>query len=127
MHKLRSIIRLVIMFVFVSVAVVSCNWVKEIKDNAYGIQKVLDRCCDCEEVRMQGYNIKNGYRKAQYDLVGCQYENREQEAQRLLDSLKANLESVCKIDELVLDFVNKKKHYPVVINNCEVQPEDIVR
>jgi len=72
------------------------------------IQTILRANTNCEELIYINYTIENDVRtSAVFKLVGCPFENYEDESDRLLGVLKGSVDYICEIQSLNFQFVNK--------------------
>lgn len=101
----------------------SCGFsdMKEMFEKADKITSVMQNNCDCEEVSMLEYNIENFTTTATYKLVGCEFEEFEEEAQRVNQLLKDSIPNFCDIDHFNLVFVNKGEQKVKSYSKCEEQ------
>lgn len=80
---------------------------KGLVENANKITSVLQNNCNCEEVSMVKYSIENFTTTATYKLVGCEFEEFEEEALRVKVILSDSIPDFCEIQYFNLVFVNK--------------------
>lgn len=98
-------------------------------DKAHNVETAIKENCDCEEVnqfmyaRGIQYSSEDGIttEKAEFELVNCQYNNLDEEAQRLNALLQEVVYGYADLDLLTLEFVGAEQHHTITIKNGIIQ------
>ena len=98
------------------------------KSKSDAIIEILRNECQCNEVNQIIYaeGIQFGANgisteKGEYQLIDCNYESLDIEANRINEMLKKQVKKFKDIDQLELEFINKNRSETVVIKNGIIQ------
>ena len=93
--------------------------IKGIFEKTNQITSVLQNNCDCESVGLSKYSIENTITTATYRLVGCKYNDIEEEALRVKEILSDSIPDFCEIDHFNLVFISDGWQKVMSFSTCQ--------
>jgi len=97
-------------------------------NRADSILETLKKASKCDEVNQIIYakGVQFGKEgltteKGEYQLIGCEFASVAEEAKRLQKILSDKVKNFQEVDLLKLEFVNKKQHKTIIIENGKIQ------
>lgn len=117
--KLKSLLLLSGMFSMLLLNGCGFEELDKVLENSKKITSTLQQNCDCEEISVMNYSVKNGSTNASYRLAGCDFNDIDSEALRIRKVLSDSIPGFCNIEEFNLVFINKGKERIKSFARCQ--------
>jgi hypothetical protein len=96
-----------------------CNFEK-MRNKKEKIHEVALGQCECDDVRLINYTEENFRTYVELEIVGSDESSKRGIANKINEALKDSIPEYCKIDEFILDFLNKGNHELITIRYCKI-------